>query len=153
MLKRSATGNIRYALHAARIPRSEHESRIESLLKVVDLEALRDRPARRLSGGERQRLALARALACDPIVLFLDEPTASLDPTATKMVEDVVRAVAERGVKVVMSTHDLGEARRLAGEIILLNRGRVIETGPAASFFESPKTPEAKKFIAGELLI
>jgi len=153
MLRRSVAGNIRYALHAARIPRSEHELRIESLLKMVGLEALRDRPARRLSGGERQRLALARALACDPAVLFLDEPTASLDPTATKMVEDVVRAVAERGVKVVMSTHDLGEARRLAGEIILLNRGRVIETGPAAAFFESPKTPEARKFSAGELLI
>ena len=153
MLRRSAAENIRYALRAARIRRSEHESRIESLLKLVGLEGRRDRPARRLSGGERQRLALARALACDPIVLFLDEPTASLDPTATKMVEDVVRAVGERGVKVVMSTHDLGEARRLAGEIILLNRGRVVETGPAPSFFDSPKTPEARKFIAGELLI
>jgi tungstate transport system ATP-binding protein len=153
MLRRSGAGNIRYALRAAHIARAEHRSRIESLLKLVGLDGLGQRPARRLSGGERQRLALARALACDPVVLFLDEPTASLDPTATKMVEDVVRAVAERGVKVVMSTHDLGEARRLAGEIILLHRGRVIETGPASSFFDAQKTPEARKFISGELLI
>ena len=80
---------------------------------------LAERPARKLSGGEQQRLALARALAKDPQVLFLDEPTASLDPAATKAVEDVIRAVAARGIKVVMSTHDLGEARRLAGEIVL----------------------------------
>jgi tungstate transport system ATP-binding protein len=153
MLRRTAAGNIRYALRAAHIPRAVHEPRCESLLRLVGLEGLGERPARRLSGGERQRLALARALACDPVVLFLDEPTASLDPTATKMFEDVVRAVAERGVKVVMSTHDLGEARRLAGEIILLHRGRVIETGPASAFFDSPRAPEARKFIAGELLI
>ena len=85
------------------------------------------RPARRLSGGEQQRLALARALARDPEVLFLDEPTASLDPAATKAIEDIVRAVTARGVKVVMSTHDLGQAKRLAGDVVLLHRGRLIE--------------------------
>ena len=112
-----------------------------------------ERPARRLSGGEQQRLALARALARDPQVLFLDEPTASLDPAATKAIEDVIRAVAARGIKVVMSTHDLGEARRLAGEIVLLHRGRVIERTPAAQFFTEPKTNEARQFVAGELLL
>jgi tungstate transport system ATP-binding protein len=106
-----------------------------------------------LSGGEQQRLALARALARDPELLFLDEPTASLDPAATKAIEDVVQAVAARGIKVVMATHDLGEARRLAGDIVLLHRGRVIERGPAADFFANPRTPEARRFIAGELLI
>ena len=114
---------------------------------------LRDRPARRLSGGEQQRLALARALARDPAVLFLDEPTASLDPYATKAIEDIVRAVSARGVKVVMSTHDLGQARRLAGDIVLLHRGRLIETRAAAEFFATPRTQEARKFIAGELLV
>lgn len=153
MLRRTAAGNIRYALRAAHVPRAQHEPRLQSLLRLVGLEGLGQRAARRMSGGERQRLALARALACDPVVLLLDEPTASLDPTATKMFEDVVRAIAERGVKVVMSTHDLGEARRLGDEIILLHRGRVIETGPASAFFDSPRTPEARKFIAGELLI
>ena len=96
-----------------------------------------DRPARKLSGGEQQRLALARALAKEPQILFLDEPSASLDPAATKAIEDVVRAVAMRGIKVVMSTHDLGEARRLAGEIVLMHRGRVIESGAAEAFFSS----------------
>jgi tungstate transport system ATP-binding protein len=119
----------------------------------VGLAGFAGRPARRLSGGEQQRLALARALARDPQVLFLDEPTASLDPAATKAIEDVIRAVVGRGIKVVLSTHDLGEARRLAGEIVLLHRGRVIETAPAAEFFAEPKTHEARQFVAGELLL
>ena len=113
----------------------------------------RDRPARRLSGGEQQRLALARALAADPEILFLDEPTASLDPAATKAIEDIIRAVAARGIKVVMSTHDLGEARRLGGEIVLLHRGRVIETRPRATLLRRPATEEARRFVAGELLV
>jgi ABC-type phosphate transport system, ATPase component len=96
---------------------------------------------------------LARALARDPEVLFLDEPTASLDPAATKAIEDIVRAISARGVKVVMATHDLGEAKRLAGEIALLHRGHLIEHGPAAEFFAAPRSEEARKFIAGELLV
>jgi tungstate transport system ATP-binding protein len=86
-------------------------------------------------------------------VLFLDEPTASLDPYATKAIEDVVHAVSARGVKVVMSTHDLGQAKRLAGEIVLLHRGRLIEHAPATEFFAIPRTEEARKFTAGELLV
>ena len=128
-------------------------SRIAELLVLVGLNGLERRPARRLSGGEQQRLALARALARDPAVLFLDEPTASLDPAATKAIEDIVRAVSARGVKVVMATHDLGEAKRLAGDVVLLHRGRLIENGPASEFFANPRTQEARKFIAGELLV
>jgi tungstate transport system ATP-binding protein len=86
-------------------------------------------------------------------VLFLDEPTASLDPAATKAVEEVIRTVSARGIKVVMATHDLGEARRLAGDVVLLHRGRVIEVAEAAAFFHSPKTDEARRFAAGELLL
>jgi tungstate transport system ATP-binding protein len=149
MLRRSASGNIRFALRAAGVPRPERHGRIRELLELVGLERLTDRPARRLSGGEQQRLALASALARDPAVLFLDEPTASLDPASTKAIEDVIRAVSLRGIKVVMSTHDLGEARRLAGEIMLLHRGRLIETGAASSFFNTPQTGEARAFIAG----
>ena len=93
-----------------------------------------ERPARRLSGGEQQRLALARALARDPDVLFLDEPTASLDPAATKSVEDIIARTAERGVKIVMATHDLGQARRLAGEMVLLANGRFVEHAAATVF-------------------
>ena len=145
MLRRSAAANIRYA--------SAGGDRTRELLALVGLEHAADRPARRLSAGEQQRLALARALARDPTILFLDEPTASLDPGSTKAVEDVIRTVSERGIKIVMSTHDLGEARRLAGEVVLLHRGRLVETGAASKFFDAPRTEEARRFIAGELLV
>ena len=153
MLRRSVEANLRYALEAADVPRAEHTTRLRELLALVGLAELGDRPARKLSGGEQQRLALARALAKDPQVLFLDEPTASLDPAATKAVEDLVRDVAARGIKVVMSTHDLGEARRLAGDIVLMHRGRIVEASDAATFFNNPKTDEARRFVAGELLV
>jgi tungstate transport system ATP-binding protein len=153
MLRRRVAGNISYALKAANVERGRQEARIAELLALVGLEGLGARPARRLSGGEQQRLALARALAREPTVLFLDEPTASLDPAATKAVEDIIRAVSERGIKVVMATHDLGEARRLAGDIVFLHRGRVVETATAQTFFHSPQTGEARTFLAGDLLL
>jgi tungstate transport system ATP-binding protein len=153
MLRRSTAGNIRYALAAAGVPRARREARVAELMADVGLTGLERRPARRLSGGEQQRLALARTLARDPALLFLDEPTASLDPAATKAIEDIVRTVTVRGVKVVMSTHDLGEAKRIGGEIVLLHRGRLIESGPAAQFFAAPRSEQARKFIAGELLV
>jgi tungstate transport system ATP-binding protein len=153
MLRRRAVGNVRYALAAAGVPRSLRAERAAELMALVGLTGLERRPARRLSGGEQQRLALARALARDPDLLFLDEPTASLDPAATKAIEDLVRAVTARGVKVVMSTHDLGQAHRIGGEIALMHRGRVVECAPADTFFNSPKTEEARRFIAGGLLV
>ena len=153
MLRRSTAANIAYALASVGVPRAERPRRIKELLALVRLDGFAARPARSLSGGEQQRLALARALARDPAVLFLDEPSASLDPAAAKSIEDVVRAVAANGVKVVMSTHDLGQARRLAGEIVLLHRGQIIEQGDAADFFDHPKTEQARTFLAGELLI
>src|SRR6185312_12197724 len=151
--RRSAAGNIRYALACAGVPRAQRASRTAELIGLVGLNGLERRPARRLSGGEQQRLALARALARDPAVLFLDEPSASLDPAATKAIEDLIRDIAARGVKVVMATHDLGQARRLAGDVVLLHRGRLVEQAPASEFFAAPKTEEARKFIAGELLV
>jgi tungstate transport system ATP-binding protein len=153
MLRRSAVGNIRYALAAGGVPRARRAAHARELCALVGLSGLERRPARRLSGGEQQRLALARALAKEPQILLLDEPTASLDPAATKAIEDVIRAVAARGIKVVMSTHDLGEAKRLAGEIVLMHRGRVIESGAADTFFADPRTEEARRFMRGELLV
>ena len=153
MLRRSAAANIAYALASVGVPRADRPRRIEELLSLVRLQGFASRPARSLSGGEQQRLALARALARDPAVLFLDEPSASLDPAAAKSIEDVVRAVDANGVKVVMSTHDLGQARRLAGEIVLLHRGRIVEQGNAADFFDHPSSEQARVFMAGELLI
>jgi tungstate transport system ATP-binding protein len=153
MLRRSAAGNVRYALAAAGVPRTKRQERAAELLALVGLEGLAHRPARRLSGGEQQRLALARALARDPALLFLDEPTASRDPAAIKAIEDIIRSISARGVKVVMSTHDLGQAKRLAGDVALLHRGRLIENAPASEFFAKPRTEEARQFIAGELLV
>ncbi len=153
MLRRSVEANLLYALREARIPQRETGDRIEELLSQVGLDGMAKRAARRLSGGEQQRLALARALARDPAVLFLDEPTASLDPAATKSVEDIIRATSARGIKIVMTTHDLGEARRLAGDVVFLHRGEIIERGDAASFFAAPKTAAATAFLAGELLL
>ena len=151
MLRRSAGSNVAYALKAA--GRAADPAAVTKLLDRVGLAPLAERPARRLSGGEQQRLALARALARDPEVLFLDEPTASLDPAATKAVEDIVAGAAAGGVKIVMSTHDLGQARRLAGDIVFLAKGRLIEHAPAERFFAAPSTPEARSFVAGELVI
>jgi tungstate transport system ATP-binding protein len=153
MLRRSTAANVLYALAAAGVPRTQRHERADELLALVGLQSIAQRPARRLSGGEQQRVALARALARDPGVLFLDEPAASLDPYATKAIEDIVRAASARGVKVVMATHDLGQAKRLGGDIILLHRGRLVENGPAANFFTKPRTEEARKFVAGELLV
>ncbi len=153
MLRRSAAANVDYALASVGVPRAERGGRIAELLALVGLSGVGERPARRLSGGEQQRLALARALAREPEVLFLDEPTASLDPAATKALEDVVRAVVARGIKVVMSTHDLGGAKRLAGDVVLMHRGCILETGDAAGFFSNPTTDHARRFLAGELLV
>jgi tungstate transport system ATP-binding protein len=152
MLRRSVAANVAFALR--REARGRHRAdRIAALLDLVGLAALGARPARRLSGGEQQRLALARALARDPEILFLDEPTANLDPAATKAVEDIIVQVAAGGVKIVLATHDLGEARRLAGEVVFMLRGRVCESAPGKSFFTGPATQEAQSFLNGDLVI
>jgi tungstate transport system ATP-binding protein len=153
MLRRSASGNLRYALATAGMKRAERGAAAQELLDRVGLGALSERPARRMSGGEQQRLAIARALAKEPEILFLDEPTASLDPAATKATEDIIAGIAARGIKIVMATHDLGEARRLGGEIVLMNRGRIVEVADTQTFFTSPKTDAARRFVAGELLV
>jgi tungstate transport system ATP-binding protein len=153
LLRRSVDGNLRYALGAARIPAKQHDRRLAELKALVGLDGLGLRPARGLSGGEQQRLALARALALAPAILFLDEPTASLDPASTKAIEEVIGACASNGIKIVTCTHDLGQARRLGGEVLLLHRGRLIERGSATQIFTAPLTQEARKFVGGDLLL
>jgi tungstate transport system ATP-binding protein len=149
MLRRSALDNVRYALDLVGAP--DATAQALAALEEVGLRSLAQRPARVLSGGEQQRLALARAWALHPEVLFLDEPTASLDPTATREIERVIQAFDAAGTKIIMATHDLGQARRLGDEILYLHQGRLLERGPVDTFFSRPATPEAAAFIKGEL--
>jgi len=151
MLRRSAAANVDYALALHGVPRSERRARVQAALAKTGLRQYANQPARALSGGEQQRLALARAWAVEPQVLFLDEPTASLDPAAVRAVEEIIAAIDAAGTKIVMTTHDLGQARRLADEIVFLHRGHLLEYRDAASFFDHPRTPEARAFTAGEL--
>jgi tungstate transport system ATP-binding protein len=151
MLRRSALANITYALELARVPRAEREALAFEALESVGLPHLAHRPARVLSGGEQQRLALARAWALHPEVLFLDEPTASLDPGATREIETVIKAFDAAGTKIVMATHNLGQARRVGDEVLFLHEGRLAERAPVADFFARPATAEAADFIKGEL--
>ena len=152
MLRRSAMANILYALELARIPAAERERQAMDALREVGLADVAHRPARVLSGGEQQRLALARAWALHPEVLFLDEPTANLDPAATREIENVIKAFDASGTKIVMSTHNLGQARRLGDEVLFLHQGRVAECALVERFFKEPSSQEAAAFIRGELL-
>jgi len=152
VLRRSVRANVTYGLALAGVPRRERRKQAEAALSEVGLAGLADRPARALSGGERQRLALARAWALHPEVMLLDEPTASLDPAATRAVEQVIAAFDMAGTKIVMTTHDLGQARRLADDVLFLHRGRLLEHTPADRFFTRPATEEARAYVAGELL-
>ena len=151
MLRRTARENIEFALHiAGRV--NDISSAASAALASVGLAHLADRPARLCSGGEQQRVALARAWALAPEALFLDEPTASLDPTATKAIEEVIAAINKTGTTIIMTTHDIGQAKRIADRVLFLHRGRLVEDAPAESFFAAPASLEAAAFIKGELL-
>ena len=151
MLRRSALANVIYGLKLAGFSARECALRAHDVLEAVGLERQADRPARTLSGGEQQRLALARAWASGPEVLFLDEPTANLDPGSTRDVESIIGAIRATGTKIIMTTHNLGQARRLGDEILFLSRGRLVERSPVDRFFQQPTTAEAAAFISGEM--
>jgi tungstate transport system ATP-binding protein len=151
MLRRSALANVTYGLKLAAVPRAAREQRARDVLAAVGLDLVADRPARVLSGGEQQRLALARAWALDPEVLFLDEPTANLDPGATREVERIVDEIHASGTKIVMTTHNLGQARRLADDILFMSGGRLADHVSVERFFAQPSTGETAAFIKGEL--
>ncbi len=152
MLARSVLENVTHALAVRGVARVERGSRAQHVLARVGLAALASRPARRLSGGEQQRLAVARVMAAEPACLLLDEPTAHLDPGATASIERLLRDWSAAGTGFVMSTHDLGQARRLADQIIFMHRGEVIEFSPANRFFASPATEIGARFLAGDIL-
>lgn len=151
MLRRSALANVIYGLKLAGKSRNECELRAMDVLEVVGLAQHAARPARVMSGGEQQRLALARAWALGPDVLFLDEPTANLDPASTQDIERIINAIHASGTKIIMTTHNLGQARRLGDEILFVSNGRSMEHVPVDRFFREPASAEAAAFIRGEL--
>ena len=151
MLRRSALANVIYGMRLAGIAPQERELRARDVLEAVGLSHLAERPARMLSGGEQQRVALARAWALNPEVLFLDEPTANLDPGATRDIENIIAQIHASGTKIIMSTHNLGQARRLGDEILFLYQGRLAERAPMERFFRQPASLEAASFIRDEI--
>ena len=150
LLRRSVAANLRFVL---RLRGDAGAERVAALLAEVGLSGKGAQPARSLSGGEQQRLSLARALALAPEVLFLDEPTANLDPNSTATIERIVRQARARGTKVVFVTHDLGQARRLADDVVFLHAGRVAEHSPAGRFFDHPDSNQAADYLAGRLVL
>ncbi|AWN38228.1 ATP-binding cassette domain-containing protein [Methylobacterium radiodurans] len=151
MIRASAAYNVALGLRTLDLTGRERRDRVRAALARVDLLARADDPATKLSGGEQQRLALARALAAEPQILLLDEPTASLDPTATEEIEALVVEAAGRGTKVLLVSHNLGQVGRLADDVIVLSQGRAVEHGPTQQVLSAPRTPEARAYIKREL--
>ncbi|MBT3557970.1 MAG: phosphate ABC transporter ATP-binding protein [Rhodospirillales bacterium] len=152
MLRRSVADNVGYALKYQTISKEERRDIVQTVLQRTGLQGRAQQPARILSGGEQQRLALARAWAISPEIMFLDEPTANLDPSATHAVEEIIQAIHDSGTRIVMTSHDLGQARRMADDVMFMHRGRMLEHAPADQFFEAPQNDLAQAFIRGELL-
>ena len=151
MLRLSVANNLRLALWLAGVPAGERPARAAGALHRAGLWELRDRPARALSGGQQQRLALARAWVVRPALLFLDEPTANLDPSAKKEIEALLAGFLADGMTLVMSTHNLGQAKRLATRVVYLDRGEVSADLPTARFFGEHFAGRAERFLKGEL--
>ncbi len=151
LLRRSVLANAEFPLKLRGLNAATRRDLAMAVLDRVGLAGLAERPARVLSGGEQQRLALARAWVLQPQILFLDEPAAALDPSATRQVEGIIESIARSGTKIVMTTHDLGQAKRLAGDVIFLHRGCITERTAAADFFHQPQSEAARAFLDGNL--
>jgi tungstate transport system ATP-binding protein len=152
LLHFSVRRNLQLALWLAGVPPAERAARVDGALQRVGLQAKAALPARSLSGGQQQRLALARAWGVQPDILFLDEPTASLDPSAKREVEQLIDDFGAAGMALVMSTHNLGQAKRLANRVLYLDAGRLLADLPVDDFFHrTDLPPEAAQFLKGEL--
>ena len=152
MLRRSVLDNLTYPLRLGGTPRHTARAAAAEWCARIGLEGMEGRQATVLSGGEKQKLALARALITRPEMLFLDEPSASLDGRATREIEALLTLATQAGTRIVMATHDMGQARRLAREVVFLRRGEVHQTAPAATFFDAPGTDAAAAFLAGDIV-
>ena len=150
LLRRSVAANMDFVFQ---LRGGRDDARRDALLAQVGLLERSRQPARLLSGGEQQRLALARALATEPEILFLDEPTASLDPASVLVIEDIVTRASKAGTKVIFVTHDIGQARRLGDDIVFLDRGRLVEHTPGDRFFATPATNIAAAYLDGRIVV
>ena len=153
LLRRSALGNLTHALAQYGVPRARRTSRAMELLEFGGLADRAKVPARALSGGEQQRLALVRALGAAPDLLLLDEPCSNLDPRSTAAIEALILRATARGVRAILVTHDAGQARRIATDVLFLHDGTVAEHTPAARFFDAPASPQASAYLSGELYL
>ena len=149
LLRRNVIDNIKFVAKLNKNIKYD----LNKLLEDVDLTKLKNQSAKNLSGGEKQRLSLARALVSNPEILFLDEATSSLDPGSVFIIENLIKDIKLSGVKIILITHDIGQARRLADDIIFMHKGRVLESGQAKSFFNEPKTKEAQSFLSGNIVV
>ena len=149
---RSVLFNIEFVLRIADIPSNERKERYEQALEICGLTDLRNRSAHSLSGGELQKLSLARAWVLRPSVVLLDEPTVALDPPSVIGFEDIIQQFKQSHTKVIMTTHDLAQAKRLADEIVFIDRGEILEQSNAEKFFSGPTSSQAQNFISGKLL-
>ncbi len=152
VMRRSVVDNIAYPLIVRGDGRGPAHTAAASWADKVGLGDALQRPARELSGGEKQKLSLARALIVEPDILFLDEPTVNLDGRATREIEQTLATASSNGTRIVLATHDLGQARRLATDVIFMYRGSVLERADAPTFFTGPEAPEARAFLNGEIV-
>ena len=152
LLRRSTYANIAFVLQNLAYDQEEIDTKVSNALASARLQERASAPARKLSGGEQQRLALARALVVDPAVLFLDEPTASLDPASTKIVEDMIMKADQDGTKIIHVTHDIKQARRLADDILFMHEGRLLLHQCAEDFFSNPGCDEAQAYLDGRMI-
>ncbi|CUH48129.1 ATP-binding cassette domain-containing protein [Ruegeria atlantica] len=152
LLRRSVAANLDFVLKRQGLQRVARKTRIADLLAQGGLEGKARQAARSLSGGEAQRLAILRALALDPDTLFLDEPTSALDPGATQVIERMILRASEGGVRIVMVTHDIGQARRLASDVVMMQGGHVVEHGDARQVLDDPKSDASRRYLSGGLV-
>lgn len=153
LLNRTVADNLSFALAAIKVAHDERDERIQAALTMAKLSHIAHQPAKLLSGGEQQRLALARAIACRPQLLILDEPTAHLDPAATAAIETVLLRVRAERTPILFITHDLAQAKRLADRMIFMHKGEIVESADAAEFFANPGSEAARTFLGGGLLV
>ena len=152
VLRRTVAENLSYPLSLINLPKLEINAAVEYWIERIGLGKVANRSATRLSGGERQKLAIARALIRNPEVLFLDEPCSNLDGQSTREIETLLLKTATAGTRVIMATHDMGQARRLAADVIFMKSGRIAETGLAPDVFDAPQTPDLQAFLKGDIL-